>query len=82
MFGVDRTVIGSKRRRWHPVNPFQMKRHGDTLISLRRRRGSGVFVSQSWKWLTERMARSPQGRLVFDDGPPQLTAPTGNFEGW
>jgi len=26
---IDRTVIGSKRRRWHPVNPFQMKRHGD-----------------------------------------------------
>jgi hypothetical protein len=26
---IDRTVIGSERRRWHPVNPFQMKRHGD-----------------------------------------------------
>jgi hypothetical protein len=29
MFGIDRIVIGSERRRWHPVNPFQMKRHGD-----------------------------------------------------
>ena len=29
MDDIDRTVIGSERRRWHPVNPFQMKRHGD-----------------------------------------------------
>ncbi len=29
MLDIDRTVIGSERRRWHPVNPFQMKRHGD-----------------------------------------------------
>ena len=28
MADIDRTVIGSERRRWHPVNPFQMKRHG------------------------------------------------------
>jgi hypothetical protein len=25
---IDRTVIGSERRGWHPVNPFHMKRHG------------------------------------------------------
>ena len=30
MFEIDRTVIGSERRRWHPVNPFEMKRHGQT----------------------------------------------------
>jgi hypothetical protein len=29
MFDIDRAVIGSERRRWHPVNLFQMKRHGD-----------------------------------------------------
>jgi hypothetical protein len=29
MFAIDRTVIGGERRRWHPVNPFQMKRHGE-----------------------------------------------------
>src|SRR5579859_767684 len=29
MGDVDRTVIGSKWRRWHPVDPVQMKRHGD-----------------------------------------------------
>ena len=29
MFEIDRTVIGNKRRRWHPINLFQMKRHGD-----------------------------------------------------
>src|SRR3982751_3811326 len=28
MFEVDRAVIGSERRRGHPVNPFHMKRHG------------------------------------------------------
>ena len=30
VFEIDRTVIRSKRRRWHPFNPFQMKRHGAT----------------------------------------------------
>jgi len=30
MFEIDCTVIGSERRRWHPVNPLQMIRHGDT----------------------------------------------------
>ena len=29
MLEIDRTVIGSERRRWHPVNPLQMIRHGD-----------------------------------------------------
>jgi hypothetical protein len=28
---IDRTVIGNERRRWHPGNPFQMKRHGNNL---------------------------------------------------
>jgi hypothetical protein len=26
---IDRTVIGGNWRRWHPVNPMQMKRHAD-----------------------------------------------------
>jgi hypothetical protein len=59
-----------------------MKRHGDTRISRRRRCGGGVFASQSWKWLTERMVHSPQIRLVFDEEQPQLAPSTGNFEDW
>jgi hypothetical protein len=27
---INRTIIGSKRRRWHPVNPFEAKRHGQS----------------------------------------------------
>jgi hypothetical protein len=59
-----------------------MKRHGDTLISLRRRCGSGAFTSQSWKWLTERMVYSPQVRLVFAEESPEFAPSTGNFEDW
>jgi hypothetical protein len=59
-----------------------MKRHGDTLIFLRRRCGSEVFVSQSWKWLMERMAYPPQIRPILDERTPQLAALIGNFEGW
>jgi hypothetical protein len=45
MFGVDRTVIGSERWRWHPFNPFQVKRHGDNPIPFAR--GSGIDASTS-----------------------------------
>jgi hypothetical protein len=34
MGGIDRTVIGSERWRWHPINPIHMKRHGDTSETL------------------------------------------------
>jgi hypothetical protein len=51
-------------------------------IFLRRRGGNDVSVSQSRKWLTERMVYSPQVRLVFDQESPQLAASTGNFEDW
>src|SRR6478735_2402669 len=71
MFDIDRTVIGSERWRWHPVNPFQMKWHGDNPNSPRHRSGSEVFVSQSRKWLTERFAYLPQVRLVFDEQLPR-----------
>ena len=30
MIDIDRTVIGGERRRWHPVNPFEVKRHVDS----------------------------------------------------
>jgi hypothetical protein len=43
-------------------------------------RGSGVFASQSWKWLTERLAYLPQVCLVFDEELPQLAASSENFE--
>ncbi len=49
MFDIDRTVIGSERRRWHPVNPFQMKRHGDNPRSSRRpirRRSFGQPITE------------------------------------
>jgi hypothetical protein len=49
---------------------------------LRHRGGNDVSVSQSRKWLTERMVHSPQVRLVFDEEPPQLTVSAGNFEDW
>jgi hypothetical protein len=51
-----------------------------TQFSLAGRSGSEVFVSQSWKWLTERLAYLPQVRLVFGEQLPQLTKRYGNFE--
>jgi hypothetical protein len=80
MFDIDRTVIGSERRRWHPVNPFQMKRHGDNPILPAYRPGSEVFASQSWNWLTERFGYPPQVRLVFDEELATLAARRENFE--
>jgi hypothetical protein len=44
------------------------------------RSGGEVFVSQSRKWLTERLAYLPQVRLVFDEELPRLPAPNENFE--
>jgi hypothetical protein len=49
-------------------------------ISLPHRSESGVFDSQSWKWLTERLAYLPQVRLVFGEELPQLADPNQNFE--
>jgi hypothetical protein len=82
MFDVDRTVIGSKRRRWHPGNPFHMKRHGDTLNlpppSLRQRH----LPQPIMETVNETYGRAPQIRLTFSEKSPQLTASTGNFEDW
>jgi len=41
--------------------------------------GSEVLASQSWKWLMERFAHSPQVRLVFGEQLPQLAAENENF---
>ena len=47
MFEIDRTVIGGERRRWHPVNPFEVKRHGRTQIALPHRFSAGpISASQ------------------------------------
>src|SRR5438034_6231876 len=54
MCEIDRAVIGSERRRWHPFYPFEMKWHGLTHISLPDRSGQAVLVSQSRNWLMER----------------------------
>jgi hypothetical protein len=55
MGDVDWTVIGSKWRRWHPVNPVEMKRHGDNPKSSPPERSDGEdFDSQSRKRLTKR----------------------------
>jgi hypothetical protein len=41
-------------------------------ISLPHGSDGGVFDSQSWKWLTERLAHLPQVRLVFSEELPQF----------
>jgi hypothetical protein len=51
-----------------------------TQISPPDRSGSDVFDSQSWKWLTERLAYLPQVRLVFGEELPQSAAEAENFE--
>jgi hypothetical protein len=51
-----------------------------TQISLPDRSGSGLFDSQSWKWLTERLAYLPQVRLVFDEVLPKFVGAAQNFE--
>jgi len=43
------------------------------------RSGSVVLASQSRKGLTERLAYSPQVRLVFGEELPQLAGADGNF---
>jgi hypothetical protein len=77
---IDWTVIGSKWRRWHPIDPVQMKRHGDNpKSSLPERFDGEVVASQSWKRLTERLSRPPQVRLVFGEESSQLTGTSRNF---
>jgi hypothetical protein len=49
-------------------------------ISLPDCSASGVFDSQSWEWLTERLAYQPQVRLVFGEELPQLPSRNQNFE--
>jgi hypothetical protein len=49
-------------------------------ISLPHGSGGGIFDSQSWKWLTERIAYSPQVRLVFGEELPNSVHPNKNFE--
>jgi hypothetical protein len=51
-----------------------------TQISPPDRSGSGLFDSQSWKWLTERLAYPPQVRLVFGEVLPQFEDAAKNFE--
>jgi len=81
VFDVDRTVIGSEWRRWHPGNPFQMKRHGGYPKSAPLDRSdSEVWASQSWEWLTERFAHLPQVRRFFGEELPQLSKAQANFE--
>jgi hypothetical protein len=43
MFDIDRAVIGGKRRRWHPFNLFQMKRHGDSPDVPAESTGAATF---------------------------------------
>jgi hypothetical protein len=49
-------------------------------ISLPDCSAGGVFESQSWKWLTERLAYLPQVRLVFGKELPKLPGRNENFE--
>jgi hypothetical protein len=80
VFEIDRAVIGSERRRWHPFYPFKMKRHGLTQFPCRRAPDSAILVSQSRDWLTKRSTVLPQLCLVFDDELPQSANSRGNFE--
>src|SRR5712671_4158198 len=76
MVHVDRTVVGSERRRWHPGDPFQMKRHGDNPIPAPDRSGSEVFGSQSWNWLTERWGSRRKLALFLAKISLNLSPPT------
>jgi hypothetical protein len=49
-----------------------MKRHGNNPTLPPGRFGGGVLASQSWKWLMEPFAHSPQVGLVFGEELPQL----------
>jgi hypothetical protein len=51
-----------------------------TQISPPDRSGSDAFDSQSWKWLTERLAYLSQVRLVFAEELTQSAAEAENFE--
>src|SRR5882672_10286147 len=70
MLEIDRTVIGSKRRRWHPVDPFQMMRHGDNPShspqSIRQR----DFRQPTMEMVKGTLLRLPQVRLVFGEKSP------------
>src|SRR5258708_3287628 len=59
MGGIDRTIVRGKRWRWHPVNPFQMKRHGDDprprRRPIRRRNSCQPIIN----WLTEGSTSRP-----------------------
>jgi hypothetical protein len=58
-----------------------MKRHVDNpKSSTPERSDDKVFASQSWKWLTERLAYPPQVRLVFGEESPQSVGTRKNFE--
>jgi hypothetical protein len=79
MIEIERTVIGSEGGRWHPINPFQVKRHGEPKSPGGIDPGNDVAASQSWKWLMERLAYLPQVRLVFGEQLPQSISGNRNF---
>jgi len=80
MFSIDWTVIGSERRRWHPVNPFPMKRHGDhpTVPAL------DDPAVQPGQPITEMVNGTfcylPLVCLVFSKKLPQFPNPNEKFE--
>jgi hypothetical protein len=51
-----------------------------TQICPPDRSGGDLFDSQSWKWLTERLAYLPQVRLVFGEVLPKFPGAAQNFE--
>ena len=80
MLEIDRTVIGCEWRRWHPVDPFEMKRHGIVQISPLYRSVRRGLVSQSRKWLTERMRDLPQICPVFAEESAPIAGFPKEFE--
>ena len=77
MLEIDRTVIGSERRRWHPVDPFEMKRHGvSPNLALLHRSGRRAFAQPITKLVNgtfERICRKFASFLA------EWTAPIARF---
>src|SRR5439155_3317143 len=80
MLEIDRTVIGCEWRRWHPTDPFEMKRHDLAQSRCCIDPAGELLLSQSRKWLMERMRYLPQIGLVLADAQPHSPSSRKNSE--
>jgi len=79
MFEIERTVIGSERRRWHPFYPFEMKRHDLAQISLPYLSRQARFGQPITKLVNGTFDDLPQLRLHFAGELPQSAISHRNF---